>query len=589
MRPVKAVPVLGHQAVRVLLCALTSGALVAVSGAPYWRTHPVRGLVAGLACAGFAAAGALLASGDARRALTGRLLLAAAFCWPFAWLVSWDSGPGPALSYLCQGGFWVLAAAAILSYPTGALVARRYRVFVTGSAAVMTGGGTVLLLVSRPEWLGLPTGVAWLGVLAQKDVFEFWIGVLAVAQVVLAAWFTVLLWMRARWLSSLDRRIAVPVLLAAAVLALASSVRAFVDTSAWINRADLQAFYFSQGVIALVVSVALVSGALRDRWWELSAPHHVVRVTSSGTSVATVRVALAQALRDDRLRLYFWAPVENGWVDVTGQPAVPGAAVENRWRIAVDGHQHPLAIVEVDAALRNRPLLVDAVLRAGSPALLTAQLQAAATANLTQVLAAQERLAERELAERQRLEQELHDGAQRRLDVLARQLHGLTDRTSDPVVLRFAGEFRQEVLATVGELEALARGLLPAALAERGLGPALETVAARLGLAARVDACPGRFPPAVEATLYFALCEGLTNVAKYTVDASVDVRVSVSHGWVSGLVADDGPGGARARPGGGLAGIVDRARVLSGWAAVDSSAAGTLVAVHLPLDAERVA
>ncbi|WP_035855073.1 sensor histidine kinase [Cryptosporangium arvum] len=578
------------QIVRVLLCALVSGGLVAASGAPYWQSHPVRGVVAGLACAGFAAAGALLATGGPRRVFTGRLLLAAGFCWPFAWLVSWDRGPGPAVSYLCQGSFWVLAGAAILSYPTGVLVANRYRAFVAGAAVVMVGGGVVLLLVSQPQWLGLPATVSWPGVVADRSVFDAWIRVLAAAQVVLAAWFTALLWVRARWLSSLDRRIAVPVLVAAAALVLFSSVKAAVVTSAWTTRSELQAFYFNQGVVALVVSTALVSGALRDRWWELSAPHRVVRITSSGTSVATVRVALAEALRDRSLRLYFWAPAENGWVDVRGLPAVPESSSDDRrWRIAVDGHQHPLAVVEVDAALRDRPLLVDAVLRAGSPALLTAQLQAAASANLAQVLAAQERLAERELAERQRLEQELVEGAQHRLGLLARQLHGLTDHTSDPAVRHFAGECRREVLATVGELEALARGLLPAALAERGLGPALQTVVARLGLTAAVEVVPGRLPPAVEATLYFALCEGLTNVAKYAGGAAVTVRVAVSDGWASGFVVDDGPGGADATAGGGLAGIVDRARVLSGWAAIDSSSTGTQVSVHLPLDVPLVA
>ena len=51
--------------------------------------------VAALACAGFAASGALLATGGARWRLTGRLLLAASFCWPIAWLVAWNRGAGP--------------------------------------------------------------------------------------------------------------------------------------------------------------------------------------------------------------------------------------------------------------------------------------------------------------------------------------------------------------------------------------------------------------------------------------------------------------------------------------------------------------
>ena len=104
-----------------------------------------------------------------------------------------------------------------------------------------------------------------------------------------------------------------------------------------------------------------------------------------------------------------------------------------------------------------------------------------------------------------------------------------------------------------------------------------------------VDVRPGRFPAAIEATLYFTLSEALTNVAKYAPDATVLVSVASAEGWVFGLVVDDGPGGADTRAGGGLAGIVDRARVLSGWASVDSTPEGPRVAVHLPVDVELVA
>ncbi|GAA3392532.1 sensor histidine kinase [Cryptosporangium minutisporangium] len=595
------VPVLRHQTARVVLCAVAAGTLVVLIGFPYWRTHLVHGAVAGLACAGFAAAGALLATGGARRRLTGRLLLAGGFCWPFAWMISWDSGPGPMLSFLAQFGFFALVGTAILSYPEGRIVGGRDRAWVIAAVLTLVGGEIALQSVTAPEWLGVRTGVSWLHVAPNRTAFEIGIRVQAVAQVLLAAWFAGLLWRRVRWLSTLDRRIAIPVLLAAAALGLISSIQAVVQPEAWTNVAELQAFYFNQGVIALVVSVALVSGALRDRWWELSAPHRVVRITSSGTSVATVRVALADALRDGTLRLYFWAPTERGWVDPAGRPAAPtlptapddasGGADpdDHRWRIPIAGEQHPLAIVDVDASLRRRPVLVDAVLRAGGQALLTAQLQAAASANLAQVLAAQYRLEEKELAERSRLEQELREGAQRRLGDLARQLDGLAAHTTDPVAGVVAGECRDEVLATVGDLEQLAHGLLPATLRERGLGPALEAVAARLRLPVQQVVCPGRFPAAVEATLYFALCEGLTNVAKYAPDAAVRVEVLLADGWLSGSVADDGPGGAVAKPGGGLAGIERRARALSGWAGVDSSPAGTRVRVTIPADAALVA
>jgi signal transduction histidine kinase len=87
----------------------------------------------------------------------------------------------------------------------------------------------------------------------------------------------------------------------------------------------------------------------------------------------------------------------------------------------------------------------------------------------------------------------------------------------------------------------------------------------------------------VEATAYFALCEALTNVAKHAPDADVRIEVTAADGWLHGLVIDNGPGGAKLVPGGGLAGIEDRTRALRGWAAVESDeGAGTRLRVALP-------
>ncbi|MFI5952328.1 sensor histidine kinase [Cryptosporangium sp. NPDC051539] len=595
------IPFLRHEAVRAVLCAVGSGALVLLFGSPYWREHPVHGAVAALACGGFAASGALLATGGRRRRLTGWLLIAAAYCWPFAWLVSREHGLGPSISFFGLYGFFVLFGTAILSYPAGRLRGRGDRVWVVAAAIVLVGGEVVFQVFTEPEWAGLPPTVTWPSGPPIRAVWEIGMRAQAAGQIVLALWFAALLWRRSRWLSNLDRRIAIPVQVTAAALGLIPSIQAALEPGTWTDIETLQSFYFTEGVIALVVAIALVSGALRDRWWELSAPHRVVRITSSGTSVATVRIALADALRDGTLQLYFWAPSEDGWVDAGGVPEVaPAPAADDaRWRIPISGDpvsgdprsggQQPLAIVDVDGSLRRRPLLVDAVLRAGGQALLTAQLQAAVSANLTQILAAKARLEEKRLAERQRLEQELHDGPQRQLGDLARRLERLTGQVSDPLVGSVAGECRDEVLATVGELEELAHGLLPAALRELGLHGALAAVADRLGLPVRLLVVPGRYPAAIEATLYFALCEGLTNVAKYAPGAAVRIEVTLADHWLRGVVIDDGPGGARIKPGGGLAGIAERARSLSGRASVESAPGETRVAIAVPLDSALVA
>jgi signal transduction histidine kinase len=227
--------------------------------------------------------------------------------------------------------------------------------------------------------------------------------------------------------------------------------------------------------------------------------------------------------------------------------------------------------------------MVDAVLRAGGQALLTAQLQAVATAHLEQVRAAQARVEERESAARRRLENDLRDGAQRQLAALAEQLGRLAEDGLPEQARSVAASCHDEVLATMSELETLAQGLHPAVLRTDGLGAALTEVASRLGLDVQLTVDAGRQPLPVEATAYFALCEGLTNVAKYAPDAQVEVEVTEAGGWLHGRVADDGPGGAWLAPGGGLAGIDDRIRAMQGWIELESArGAGTRLRVFLP-------
>ncbi len=90
------------------------------------------------------------------------------------------------------------------------------------------------------------------------------------------------------------------------------------------------------------------------------------------------------------------------------------------------------------------------------------------------------RILEAGVTERRRLERNLHDGAQQRLVALAVQLRVLEKRLGDPeaatAMLRGAAYELEQALA---ELRELARGLHPAVLADRGLAPALETLASR--------------------------------------------------------------------------------------------------------------
>jgi signal transduction histidine kinase len=577
-------PVPGHTG-RAGLAGLGVGVLMFVCGAPYWAHHPVDAALSIVAGAVYGAAGGLLlGAGDSRRR-SGLLLLLGAVFGSFAWLASWNTGIWPLFAFYSEGVCLIASGAAVLAYPVGRLADRVDRYWVYAAIGVLILCELFVELVSIPEWNGLDRDVVWPALAPDRQLFDRSIAVVVALQLVLAGWYVVLLVRRGRRLPATERPAAIPVLIATG--ATAASVALTVRLETWTALDALLSLYVVQNTVSAVAALAVLSGALRERWREVDAPLRVVRMTSATTSVATVRDALATALRDPTLRLLFWVPTEQAYVDRDGhlvrrpdhRPAAPG-----RWWLEVrTDERRPLALVEVDDALRLRPVMVDAVLRAGSQALLTAQLQAVATAHLEQVLAAQARVEERETAERQRLEKDLREGAQRQLGALSEQLEQLAGDRLPESARSVIAACHDEVLGTIADLESLARGLHPSVLRTDGLAAALREVAERLGLAVQLVVDAGRTPPTVEATAYFALCEGLTNIAKYAPAARVRLEVVEADGWLHGTVVDDGPGGAKVIPGGGLAGIDDRIRALHGWTRVESrEGAGTQLRVSLP-------
>jgi signal transduction histidine kinase len=190
-------------------------------------------------------------------------------------------------------------------------------------------------------------------------------------------------------------------------------------------------------------------------------------------------------------------------------------------------------------------------------------------------------------AERRRIERDLHDGAQQRLVALSLTLGMAESRlTSDPAAATtLIAQAREEARLAVKELRELASGIHPALLSERGLGPALEALAARAPVPTTVDGVPeSRLPAAVESACYFVTAEALTNVAKYACATSAGVSVAVEHGRVRLLVRDDGAGGANLNAGTGLRGLRDRVEALEGRLDLDSPPGlGTTVIAEIPL------
>ena len=121
-------------------------------------------------------------------------------------------------------------------------------------------------------------------------------------------------------------------------------------------------------------------------------------------------------------------------------------------------------------------------------------------------------------AELRRIERDLHDGAQARMVAVGmtlRTVERLLD-TNPGAVRELVVEARETSAAALRDLRTLVRGIHPPILAERGLPDALRAVALQAPLAVEVSIDPGEpLEPPIEAALYFAVCELLTNTAKH--------------------------------------------------------------------------
>jgi len=197
--------------------------------------------------------------------------------------------------------------------------------------------------------------------------------------------------------------------------------------------------------------------------------------------------------------------------------------------------------------------------------------------------ASQRRLVTAQDQERRRLERNIHDGAQQQLVALSvktRLARDLTPR--DPgKAAEMLTQIDAEIQKTLEDLRDLARGIYPPLLVDKGLGAALDAQARRSLVPTTVKADTiGRYPPELEAAVYFSCLEALQNVAKYADASSATVTLTQSNGHLTFEVADDGGGfdPEAVRSGTGLQGIADRLSALHGELTIRSEpGAGTRV------------
>jgi signal transduction histidine kinase len=299
-----------------------------------------------------------------------------------------------------------------------------------------------------------------------------------------------------------------------------------------------------------------------------------------------LRDALARALRDPSLALAYWLPEYESWADVDGQAMeLPKEHVEGRATTLVDRDGEHLAALLHDASLEDEPELLEAVSAAASIGLQNARLHAELGARLEELRGSRVRVIEAAQSERQRLERNLHDGAQQRLVALSLELTMLQKKLkADPEASTRIDHARTEIAMSLAELRDIARGLHPAVVSGHGLAVALESLTARAPLPVRLTVeLEDRLPEPLEVAAYYLVSESLANIGKHARASVATVDVTRSNGEVVVEIVDDGIGGADTERGTGLRGLADRVEALDGRLRVwTPRGQGTRVRAEIP-------
>jgi signal transduction histidine kinase len=188
---------------------------------------------------------------------------------------------------------------------------------------------------------------------------------------------------------------------------------------------------------------------------------------------------------------------------------------------------------------------------------------------------------------RQKIERDLHDGAQQRLVSLALRLR-MAQAAVPPELGQLGAELERVTAGltdALDELREYARGIHPAVLTERGLGSALKALTRRCPIPVDLDIrTDGQLPEPIEVAAYYVVSEALANAAKHANAAKAAVHVEAVTGVLRISVRDDGCGGADFTRGTGLVGLKDRVEALGGRIALRSPhGAGTTLRAELPL------
>jgi signal transduction histidine kinase len=565
------------------LCGVAAGVLVAVLLVVRPFAPEDRGSAFAAIAVGWSFLGIGLSAWRSRpENRIGPLMVAVGFTWMATMLQHCSLPLAYSLGTLVSATPFVLVVHLLLAYPTGRLAGRGPRAVVALAYALVVVGSLLVSLLTQHPADTAPEGDNLFNVVDAPGAANAIQAAFTIVGCILVAAAGVQLIQRWNAAGRLQRRALAPVVGTGAILAFLLAIALAsdqLDGPQWLT--DVSTAFALLAVFAL--PYAYMAGLLGFGWTRGHAVGALVAQLNRPQERSTLRDALAQALGDPQLEIVFKRRDRDAWVDGEGRRFAlpPGRALTE---IRRDGETTG-GLVHT-RALQDDPELLSAVADAAALALDNFRLEAELRARVTELQESRANIIAFGLAERRRLERDLHDGAQQRLVALSLQVNLARMKIDDDpaTAATLLDSARIELRHALDELRELARGIHPAILTDQGLGPAVTALAQRSPVPVEVAELPEeRLPSQVEAVAYFVVSEALANVVKYSGADHATVSVARAGGQAVVEVRDDGVGGADAGRGTGLRGLADRVGALDGRLRIQSpEGAGTVVRAELP-------
>jgi len=386
--------------------------------------------------------------------------------------------------------------------------------------------------------------------------------------------------------SAAERQVMLPVLVIFSIWLLGSTAYGAVQLTDRESQVLFWVLYHGRAIFPF----AFLAGLIASEMLTASSLRTVIRLLDSGSRL-NEEATLADALSDPDIKLAFWIPASDQFVDTDGAHVGPPTANSGRVMTEFRRGGQLIGGIISDAAISQHPELLEAAARVVSIAVDKRRLEGdlkTARENLSSSRAESAAATE---TQRRRIERDLHDSLQQELLAVDMRVQLARNLTQDVALRDRLTGISEDLALARQNMRDIARGLQPANVLAQGLTPPLAEAAQRAPIPVVFRASGvGRYPADVEAAIYFCCLEALQNAEKHGgQDTHASIDIIGSDDALSFTVRDGGRGFDQTRAQGqGLRNMFERMNGIGGWLTIESRAGqGTTISGGIPLRKDR--